>query len=565
MKSWIFLFPVAVLTIFTTIFAQGGKDYGQFAPPGAYVKGSPFPYYGSENEWSRRMFSQKATDRFYKRRGQRQLLAVLDGHPELAVKLCEKRLEENPDDLESLFVLTIARTQQGQLPEAFRLMKRAIAAGLPFERFLAGPRGLLKPLTESPKFKQFAAKHPVQLLHGPMLGSVSDSSAAFWVRTKNEITVTVNVYAVNDTRHPFQSASAQTRAADDYTTVVKISGLLPNTRYLYDLVLGNKSIFYPYYPAFFTYPEKTTGSRFQIGFGGGAGYTPQYERMWDVIASHHLSAFLLLGDNVYIDLPEKPGAFHDYTYYRRQSRPEFRRLIRTTSIYAIWDDHDLAIDDVWMGPYRDKPVWKEPMWELFRRNWVNPSYGDLEWKGCWYDFNIGEVDFFMLDCRYYRTNPFAESPTMLGRVQKEWLFGELKKSRAKFKVIVSSVPWAFGAKPDSRDPWNGFREERNEIFQFLTENQVKGVILLSADRHRSDIWKIDRQNDYPLYEFESSKLTNIHTHEIVPGALFGYNQKCSFGKLSFDTTQGDPEVTFEIINIDNEPVHKIRLRLSQLQ
>ena len=29
----------------------------------------------------------------------------------------------------------------------------------------------------------------------------------------------------------------------------------------------------------------------------------------------------------------------------------------------------------------------------------------------------------------------------------------------------------------------------------------------------------------------SSRLTNIHTHELVPGHLFAYNEKCSFGLL----------------------------------
>jgi alkaline phosphatase D len=90
------------------------------------------------------------------------------------------------------------------------------------------------------------------------------------------------------------------------------------------------------------------------------------------------------------------------------------------------------------------------------------------------------------------------------------------------------------------------------------------VILISADRHRSDIWKIDRPNGYPLYEFESSKLTNIHTHKVMPGSLFGYNKKCSFGLLQFDTTIPDPQVTYKIINIDNEVIYTFSLKRSQL-
>ena len=62
----------------------------------------------------------------------------------------------------------------------------------------------------------------------------------------------------------------------------------------------------------------------------------------------------------------------------------------------------------------------------------------------------------------------------------------------------------------------------------------------------------------------SSKLTNIHTHKLMPGALFGYNEKCSFGLLTFDTDKTDPTVTYRIINIDNEEIHRITLLLSDL-
>ena len=136
-----------------------------------------------------------------------------------------------------------------------------------------------------------------------------------------------------------------------------------------------------------------------------------------------------------------------------------------------------------------------------------------------------DVDFFMLDCRYYRTNPFGEERTMLGPVQKKWLLNGLKKSKPTFKVIASSVAWASGAKPGSRDTWDGFPEEREEIFSLIEDNAIDGVVLLSADRHRSEAWKIPRPNGYPLYDLMSSRLTNVHTHELVPGALFDYNDE----------------------------------------
>ena len=56
----------------------------------------------------------------------------------------------------------------------------------------------------------------------------------------------------------------------------------------------------------------------------------------------------------------------------------------------------------------------------------------------------------------------------------------------------------------------------------------------------------------------------MHTHNIMPAAVFSYNEKCSFGLLTFDTTKDDPEVTYHIISIDNEPVYSITLNKNQL-
>lgn len=546
------------------LWAQGGKDYGEFAPPDAYIDDSGHAYYGSENEWSRRMFSERAASRFYKRRGQRQMLAILDGHPERAAQLCRGRIKQDPQDAESLFVLAVALAQLDSLQQALQATQRALDVGLPFERFLAGPRSLLAPLTATSEFAALHRQHPVQLLHGPLLGAVTDSSARFWARTRDPVRVQVRVRPASGPGEVQLSSVAKTHVDRDFTAVVEVIGLQPTTLYSYDILLEGEPVLQANQTVFQTFPASGRPATFEIGFGGGAGYTPANERIWEVIASHRLTAFLLLGDNVYIDLPEQPGAFHQYTYYRRQSRPEFRRLVRRTPIFAIWDDHDAAIDDIWMGPYRDKPDWKPLLFRIFQINWNNPAYGDSYWQGCWFTFSIADVDFIMLDGRMYRSNPFMERPTMLGAVQKQWLKRTLLTSSAMFKVLVSPVPWAPGAKPNSKDTWDGFAAEREEIFSFIETNDIDGVILMSADRHRSEAWKHERPNSHPLYEFLSSKLTNIHTHDIVPGALFSYNEKCSFGVLAFDTNLTDPTVTFRVYSIDDELIDSLTIRRSEL-
>jgi alkaline phosphatase D len=492
------------------------------------------------------------------------MLDILDGLNEEAVKRCEQVLATEPNDLESLFNLTVARCALKDYAGAAESMARAVEGGLPFGRFLAGPREMLKPLRGTKEFRQYAARYKIQLIHGPMLGCLTDASAKFWVRAVDEVPVQVVVSTSNDLSSPIKSTLTSTSSKVDYTAVLEVRGLQPGTVYYYDVVLNGKPALAPERPWFRTYPPRSTKTRLSVAFGGGAKYTPANERMWDTIRSHEPQALLLLGDNVYIDFPQQFGEFHKYTYYRRQSRPEFRKLTRSVPVYSIWDDHDCAIGDCWMGPYRDKPSWKMSMLEGFRMNWNNPSYDDDEWPGCWFKFSIADVDFFMLDGRFYRTNPYGQSPSMLGPVQKAWLLNQLKQSKATFKVLASPVPWSVNTKGKSRDTWNGFRDEREEIFGFIEENKIDGVVLISADRHRSDARKIERPNGYSLYEFESSRLTNDKAHRLVPGAIFGYNKKPSFGLLSFDTATPDPTVTFGIISIDNEAIHSLTLKHSEI-
>lgn len=248
MKSFPFgvtslLFVVCALQV--SAFGQDAK-YGQFAPPDAFLDGSPLAYYGSENEWSRRQFSQKKADQDYKRRGQRQLLAIIDDKPRRAIELAQIRLDADPNDLESLFCLAIAWTQLGQIDDAVTAMQRAIDGGLPVDRFLAGPRNLLQPLLETKAFQEIADKKPIRLIHGPMLGCVTENSAQVWVRTTEEELVTVRASATKKqggiTRTIVHESDATTKAAEDFTATVELVGLEPDTDYEYDVLIDGNSV-----------------------------------------------------------------------------------------------------------------------------------------------------------------------------------------------------------------------------------------------------------------------------------------------------------------------------------
>ena len=192
------LLLVVMITILFFIACSEDKfksvsEYGHFAPPDAFEEDSLFAYYGSENQWNRRMFSEKAAENQPKRMGQRLLLFVLDGNPQLAIEECKKVLVDHADDLEAMFVLTIAYCNLNEIEMAWSTANTAIKKGLLLERFLAGPRELLKPLYTHREFQKLVKKKGILLLHGPMLGAITETSARIWIRTTKESEVKIEV------------------------------------------------------------------------------------------------------------------------------------------------------------------------------------------------------------------------------------------------------------------------------------------------------------------------------------------------------------------------------------
>ena len=403
-------------------------------------------------------------------------------------------------------------------------------------------------------FKAVIEEHGLKLFGGPQLGCVTDTSAKVWVRTPYAATVHLQC---GETKSP----SITTSSKNDFTAILDLKGLKANTSYTYQVFVNDEpALAKP--PSFKTAPAAGGGGRFSIAFGGGARYNHPKEYMWETMASFNPAATLLLGDNLYIDNGNHRGMQRMY-YYRRQLRPEYQTLSATSAMYSIWDDHDFHNNDSAGGLHPTKPDYKIPVWKVFQENWVNPGYGEPpENPGCYYSFNIGDVDFFMTDGRYYRD---FKKDTMLGPVQKKWLINALKQSTATFKVICSGTLWTEHADKGGKDSWWGVREEREEVLSTIDKHNLGGVLLLSADRHRTDVYELHRPNGYTLYEFETSKLTNDHTHPTKPKALFSYNKGNYFGLIDFDLDKKAPQFTFKCITIDREEVYALTIKRSQLE
>ncbi|MCM8537372.1 MAG: alkaline phosphatase family protein [Lentisphaeraceae bacterium] len=432
-----------------------------------------------------------------------------------------------------------------------------------------GKEGGIVQLMKEPKFQALVKKHDLQLFNGPMLGAIASNSAKVWIRSAGAATFQVKI---ND----ILSKPVTTSEATDFTGTALIEGLKPFTDYKYSIILNGKEISKDHF-RLRTAPAKGQQAKFSIAFGSGARYQPKKEGIWRVMAKQRPMAYLGLGDNLYIDVPKYQNVQRLH-YYRRMLRQEYREIIASSGIYAIWDDHDMYDNDSEGGYGLNTTPYKMPNFKVFEQNWNNPFNGQQpENPGTYFNFRIGDVEVFMTDGRFYRYGPSSskkdkekKAHTMLGETQKKWLLNALKKSTAKFKVLASGTMWHAAADKGGYDSWAGpkspFQKERDEIFDLINKEKIDGVVLVSGDRHRTDIWKTDRKKGYPLFEFLSAKMTNEHSHKPRKEALWSYSNKmeCFWGQLDFDTTQKDPVVTFKAVNQDGKVLKEFPLKLSEI-
>jgi len=311
----------------------------------------------------------------------------------------------------------------------------------------------------------------------PMLGHVSSTDARIWVQSAQPAKLSVRVSTRPDLSGARTVRGPKLEAAAGLMGHIVVSNLEPATRYYYSVLLDGKPAMLRPYPSFITAPHEGEPGRVRVAFTSCVGYhgydgTAGYADM----ARTNIDLLLLLGDNHYANTND-PVVQRRF-YFDQRNSAGWRGLSPGTPIYAIWDDHDYGPDNS-DGNMKGK----ERSLQTFKEHWANPAYGEPDNPGVYFKFTRANVDFFLLDVRYHRapnkaTN-LAHKPH-LGPRQLAWFKRELLASRAPVKVLAAGGEWqSFGTD----DSWTSFKEEREEIFRFIEEHSIKGVLLISGDRH----------------------------------------------------------------------------------
>lgn len=404
-----------------------------------------------------------------------------------------------------------------------------------------------------------AAGSPL-LTHGVASGDVTDTSAIIWVRVDRAATLQVvlgtgpDLSAASDSG-PFDKAqdrlvphlqdvtpggTVTVGAETDFTGTLSLNGLTPATRYYYRVWVSEEGRQQSSNPrssltgSFITAPaaeEERTVTFIWSGDLGGQGFCrpPEY-KIFRAMIKVKADFFLFNGDTIYADTvcpspPNVPGSdfvattleeFRAKHKYNRAD-PLFREFLASTSVYALWDDHEVTND--FAGPTQPlMPMGRQAFFEYYpiRRFPEDPNrlYRKFRWGKT--------MEMFILDNRQYRDRNRKRDgldKTMLGEKQLSWLLESLAQSPAAWKIIVSSVPlsvptgrmaWLRG-----RDGWasgylfTGFETELLKIIDFIRTHSVRNVLWLTTDIHfaQSTAYDPDKDGAVDFHELASGPLS----------------------------------------------------------
>jgi alkaline phosphatase D len=390
-----------------------------------------------------------------------------------------------------------------------------------------------------------------RFMQGPMVGAVTSSEITIWGRLSGAFTGEIEYDTSIDFTHPSSLTLSATKE-NDYTLKWTLKGLQPDTRYFYRFRVAGKVPRYqrgilPFHAD--TAPAEGAKIRFRIAFGSCARYQLDREQgIWSTIYQSEPDLFFWLGDNIYGDTLDPDILAEEYR--RQRDVTTLQPMIRTVPQLAVWDDHDFGLND-----YDRRHPRKAEALEVFERYWANPAYGLPETPGVFFEYHFGGVDFFFLDCRYYRDpnrEPDHPEKTFLGKGQREWLKEALLRSEAPFKILISGSGWSKGKGPGG-DSWASYLHERDALFDFIRDNRISGVVLLSGDTHKGELNAIpwSQRGGYDFYDLVSSPLAQPPLEKDPnrkPEARIRnvFTREENFGLLEFDMT-GDPVLTFVLV------------------
>ena len=427
------------------------------------------------------------------------------------------------------------------------------------------------------------------VVSGPMLGHTELRTSKVWVELKPNVKGVKLIY--NEVANPKTTGTAiQSAISNPYTNTVtfELIDLKPASDYVYQLISSdNQTIATGKLRTQSLWQWRTTPPDFSFLAGSCAYFNESpYDRpgrpyggdstIFTTMAKEKSDFMLWLGDNWYtreVDYYSGWGLFKRAATDRKI--PILQDFWKSMPHYAIWDDHDYG----WNDADASYPFKKESR-DAFKSYWANPSYGTKE-DAVYSKFTWNDVDVFMLDDRWYRSNDNTKDSIggkvnaekqMFGKEQIGWLKNALLQSNANgninFRIIATGSQVLNPASPF--DCFRRFPAEYNDFLDFLAENKINGVVFFTGDRHHSEIIKLDRKGAYPLFDITASPLTS-GTHSFAgpekdnPARVLGIDKLQNYARVSFMGKSSDRKMQVEFLGINGELIKSWSISQKELK
>lgn len=342
-------------------------------------------------------------------------------------------------------------------------------------------------------------------------------------------------------RRVVKRGRAETGPDRDHTVKVLVGGLRPATWYFYRFTYGTKVSRVGRTRTTPAPGAATSGLR--LGFVSCAnverGYFIAYRHLaarTDLHAIVHLGDYLYEGatddaDRVRTHRPRREiESLADYRERHGQYKADrdLQDLHAAYPMIAVWDDHE-TVNDAWRdgaanhdpateGPYAGRRARGHRAYDEWMPARLQGSVRLGDGDRLFRTVRFGRLaDLHLLDLRSYRDEQVAsmtdaaaiDDPdrTIIGRQQMDWIKGALSRSTAQWQLVGNPVmiaPLSIGGLPRpvaesvagllggvvsangtplNTDAWDGYTDDRRELFDHIVADEISDVVFLTGDIH----------------------------------------------------------------------------------